>query len=167
MTPGLLLTKESTAWAAAAFDTSAPPPLGDVGEACTAAAVPAVTSATANTAAAMADRGESFKGCLLSPTPAPPGDGRWDGPEPTGTRTCRSVWMDGVRANLPRPAIGIDLQRCNDDHMWGSLRQESMPLGGPLPAPWNVRVHRWRAPISEKRALNRFIRWPVRGGSAG
>ena len=48
MTLGLLLTKESTAWAAAAFDTSTPALPGDAGEACTAAAVPAVTSATVN-----------------------------------------------------------------------------------------------------------------------
>src|SRR6185437_7523189 len=65
MTLGLLLTKESTAWAAVAFDTSTPAVPGDGGEACTAAAVPAVTSATANTPAAVANRGENLKGAFF------------------------------------------------------------------------------------------------------
>src|SRR3954451_24630071 len=139
MTLGLLRTKESTAWAAAAFDTSPPAAPGDGGEACTATAVPAVTSATVNTPAAVANRGETFKGALFSATPVPPGDGRWDGPEPTGTRTCRSVWMDRVRAELPGQPSG---STCSDalTITWGcTLRQGSMPLNEPLLAPCNAR----------------------------
>src|SRR6185437_17005355 len=91
MTLGLLLTKESTAWAAVAFDTSTPAVPGDAGEACTATAVPAVTSATANAPAAVANRGESFKGAFFRQHP--PHRGMVDGTgrnrqEPAHVEVC-------------------------------------------------------------------------------
>src|SRR4051812_37013196 len=96
MTLGLLLTNESTAWAAAALETSTPSADGDGGEACTATAVPVVTSATANTPAAVANRGESFKGAFFQQRP--PHRGMLTGCAGTNGDTRTSKRLEGRRA---------------------------------------------------------------------